>query len=138
MQKAPHTFTWPIRVYIEDTDVGGVVYYANYLKFFERARTEWLRMLSISQADLIGQHDAIFVVSGASIDYRAPARLDDEIRIASRVDRLGRVSIRFVQEAWRDDVLLASATVSVACVAFDSLRPKPIPESVRIKMQTVS
>ena len=138
MQKAPQTFIWPVRVYFEDTDVGGVVYYANYLKFFERARTEWLRALSVSHADMIGQHDAIFVVSGATIDYRSPARLDDELKIVSWVDRLGRASVRFVQEAWRDDVLLASAEVSVACVAFDSLRPMQIPDVIRAKMKAVS
>lgn len=138
MQNTQHTFTWQIRVYIEDTDVGGVVFYANYLKFFERARTEWLRALSISQSELIAQEGAIFVVSGVSIDYRAPARLDDELKVTTRIDRLGRASVRFVQEAWRDDTFLASATVSVACVEFESLRPMPIPKAIRAKMQGMS
>lgn len=138
MASTTQTFNWPVRVYIEDTDVGGVVFYANYLKFFERARTEWLRALSVSHAEMIGQLGAIFVVSGASVDYRAPARLDDELTIKSRIDRLGRASVRFVQEAWRDDTLLASGVVSVACVEFESMRPIPIPKAIMAKLQGLS
>lgn len=138
MPETPHTFTWTVRVYIEDTDVGGVVYYANYLKFFERARTEWLRALGIPHSELIEQQGVIFVVSSVAVDYRAPARLEDEIVITSSIERLGRASVRFVQQAWRDTTLLVSATVSVACVEFESLRPIPMPEAIRAKLKSVS
>lgn len=131
-------FNWPLRVYIEDTDMGGVVFYANYLKFFERARTEWLRKVDVSQSSLIDEFDTIFVVANVTVDYRLSAKLDDEIVIKSTVERMGRASVVFVQEAWRGTQLLAAGKVSVACVNASSFRPKPIPEPIRIKLQTMS
>lgn len=131
-------FNWPLRVYIEDTDMGGVVFYANYLKFFERARTEWLRKVDVSQSSLIDEFDTIFVVANVTVDYRLSAKLDDEIVIKSTVERMGRASLVFVQEAWRGTQLLAAGKVSVACVNAASFRPKPIPEPIRIKLQTMS
>lgn len=126
----PLTFEWPIRVYYEDTDAGGIVFYANYLKFFERARTEWLRVCGIDQQKLIDTAGVAFVVKRTAVEYSAPARLDDIVRVVSRIDRLGRASVDFHQEAWRDEVLLASGDIRVASVDHASIRPVGIPGAV--------
>ncbi|MCX4171184.1 MULTISPECIES: tol-pal system-associated acyl-CoA thioesterase [Paraburkholderia] len=123
-------FTWPIRVYYEDTDAGGIVFYANYLKFFERARTEWLRACGVDQNRLAGESGAIFVVRSTAVDYRAPARLDDVVKVVSRIERLGRASVDFAQEAWRDGTLLATGSIRVGCVERVALRPVAIPPPV--------
>lgn len=130
----PPVFDWPVRVYYEDTDAGGIVFYANYLKFFERARTEWLRALGIGQQELIEQQGAMFVVKSASLDYVAPARLDDQLRIATTIDKLGRASVQFLQQAWRGEQLLCSAVVKVGCVDAAALRPRALPADVAAKM----
>jgi acyl-CoA thioester hydrolase len=127
-------FTWDVRVYYEDTDAGGIVYYANYLKFFERARTEWLRSLGVNQDNLLREHDAMFVVKNVSADYHAPARLDDVIKLTLRIDKLGRASIQFVQEAWCGDRLLNTAHVKVGCVD-SALRPRAVPDAVAARMR---
>lgn len=127
-------FTWDVRVYYEDTDAGGIVYYANYLKFFERARTEWLRSLGINQDILMREHDAMFVVKNVSANYHAPARLDDVIKLTLRIEKLGRASIQFVQEAWCGDRLLNTALVKVGCVD-SALRPRAVPEAVADRMR---
>ncbi|KAF1052966.1 MAG: Acyl-CoA thioesterase YbgC [Burkholderia gladioli] len=124
-------FVWPVRVYYEDTDAGGIVFYANYLKFFERARTEWLRACGIDQRRLGDETGAVFVVRSAALDYRSPARLDDLLTIVSRIEKLGRASLDFVQQAWHDDTLLVSANVRIGCVDRDALRPTGIPPPVR-------
>lgn len=135
-------FTWTIRVYYEDTDAGGIVFYANYLKFFERARTEWLRAAGISQQALAESAQRMFVVKQTAVDYHAPAKLDDELKLTVAVERLGRASVQFVQQAWRvsgeQQQLLASGRIKVGCVDTGSLRPAPIPDSVldRIKSTT--
>jgi len=131
----PSVFTWTVRVYYEDTDAGGIVYYANYLKFFERARTEWLRSLGICQQDLLDQEGAAFVVRSASVEYIAAARLDDELKLLLTVEKLGRASIQFAQQAMRGDVLLSSASVKVGCVDKSTMRPRSLPDSVAAKMQ---
>ncbi|SOE67927.1 (3S)-malyl-CoA thioesterase [Burkholderia sp. OK233] len=123
-------FTWPIRVYYEDTDAGGIVFYANYLKFFERARTEWLRACGVDQNRLAGEAGAIFIVRSTAVDYRAPARLDDVVKVVSRIERLGRASVDFAQEAWRDGTLLATGSIRVGCVDRIALRPAAIPPPV--------
>lgn len=128
-------FKWPIRVYIEDTDMGGVVFYANYLKFFERARTEWLRSLGITQQVLLEEHALIFIVSHASVDYVKPAKLDDDLLITLEVERLGRASIHFFQQAFCGDVLLASARVQVVSVTLPKMRPAAIPQGIVDKMK---
>src|SRR3712207_1993111 len=94
-------FAWKVRVYYEDTDTGGVVFYANYLKFFERARTEWLRAAGIGQQRLLERHGVMFVVKSTAVDYHAPAKLDDELKLTVVVEKLGRASVQFVQQAWR-------------------------------------
>ena len=131
----PAAFTWTVRVYYEDTDAGGIVYYANYLKFFERARTEWLRAQGISQHDVIERHGAMFVVKNASIDYHAPAKLDDAITLTVSIEKLGHVSVQFVQQAFCGAVLLASARVKVACIDCAALKPCPLPDAVADKMR---
>jgi acyl-CoA thioester hydrolase len=131
----PSVFSWTVRVYYEDTDAGGIVFYANYLKFFERARTEWLRAQGIAQHDMRAQHGAIFVVKSAAIDYHAPAKLDDEITLTLRIEKLGRASVQFLQEAHCGAALLASAHVKVGCVDGVALKPRPLPADVAAKMQ---
>jgi acyl-CoA thioester hydrolase len=128
-------FTWTVRVYYEDTDAGGIVFYANYLKFFERARTEWLRALDVSQHALLEQHGAVFVVKNASIDYHAPAKLDDVITLTLRIEKLGRASVQFIQQASCGATLLASARVKVGCVEQASMKPRPLPDAVAAKMR---
>ena len=123
-------FSWPVRVYWEDTDAGGVVFYANYLKFFERARTEWLRNLGQSQQALREQTGAIFIVSHTAVRHLAPARLDDELRITVRLTDCGRASMSFAQQAWCGPRLLAEGTIRVGCVDASSWRPRRIPDLV--------
>ena len=114
-------FVWTLRVYWEDTDAGGVVFYANYLKFFERARTEWLRALGIEQQSLADE---------AGVVFNAPARLDDQLEIRTRIDRVGPASVQFTQEAWRGELMLASGAIRVGCVDRSTFRPAPIPDPV--------
>lgn len=123
-------FAWPIRVYYEDTDAGGIVFYANYLKYFERARTEWLRACSIDQSRLADEIGILFVVSRTALDYRAAARLDDLLTITSRLERLGRASVEFAQQAWRGDVLLATGEIRVGCIERTGFKPAALPPAV--------
>ncbi len=130
---SPATFIWPVRVYYEDTDAGGVVYYANYLKFMERARTEWLRSLGCGQNELSEREGVLFVVRTVELEYRRSARLDDELRIVSRVDAKGRASLSFRQtvvRAGEPATTLCSGLVGIACVQADSFRPTRIPKSL--------
>ena len=129
-------FIWNVRVYYEDTDAGGIVYYANYLKFFERARTEWLRAIHVEQHVLLQEHDAMFVVKSVSAEYHAPARLDDELKLTLSIEKLGRASILFVQQAWCGGQLLNTARVKVGCVGSD-LSPRAVPPSVAEKMRSI-
>lgn len=132
-------FNWTVRVYYEDTDTGGVVFYANYLKFFERARTEWLRATGVGHRSLAESHHVMFVVKSTAVDYHAPAKLDDELKLTVVVERLGRASVQFVQEAWLvggpQPQLLTNARIKVGCVNCGTFRPCPIPDEVleRIK-----
>jgi acyl-CoA thioester hydrolase len=130
MSRDDAPFSWPVRVYWEDTDAGGVVFYANYLKFFERARTEWLRGLGQSQQALREQTGAIFIVSHTQVRHLAPARLDDELRITVQLSDCGRASMNFAQQAWCGRRLLAEGTIRVGCVDASSWRPRRIPEQV--------
>ena len=134
-EKMPSLFTWTVRVYYEDTDAGGIVFYANYLKFFERARTEWLRAAGVDQQNLMEREGAAFVVKSASIDYHAPARLDDEITLTLTIEKLGRASIQFVQKACKGDLLLVDASVKVGCVDIATVRPRSLPADVADKMR---
>ncbi|MGN4074515.1 tol-pal system-associated acyl-CoA thioesterase [Burkholderia gladioli] len=133
--EAVPSFRWPVRVYYEDTDAGGIVYYANYLRFFERARTEWLRACGLDQRRLAAETGAMFVVRDTAVDYRAPARLDDPLTIVSRIERFGRASLIFVQEAWLGDLLLVSGRTGIGWVDRETLRPTGIPPSVRVALE---
>lgn len=123
-----------VRVYWADTDAGGVVYHSNYLDYCERARTEWLRDRGFSQQRLAAEEGVLFTVAGLTIDYRAPARLDDLLDVRTRVREGGRATIEFEQEVWREGespLLLASLRVRVACVDAATFRPRRIPDSIR-------
>lgn len=133
MTLPPHTaapFEFRIRVYWEDTDAGGVVFYANYLKFFERARTEWLRALGVGQQALRDATGAIFVVTDTKVRYRAPARLDDELRVTVLLSQRGTASMTITQQAWRGETLLAEGDIRIGCVDHGTFRPRRIPIEV--------
>ena len=127
-----YLFTWPARVYYEDTDAGGVVFYANYLKYLERARTEWLRSIGISQQQLVKEMDALFAVVNIQGNYRKPARLDDALTVTVDISGAGRSSLTFIQEIRRDadDLLLFDGSVKVACLT-SAFKPRSIPEEIR-------
>jgi len=127
----PREYRLPLRVYIEDTDAGGIVYYVNYLKFMERARTEWLRSLGFQHYTLFGE-DFLFVVHRAEVDYRRPARIDDELAVSVAVEKLGRASLHFTQRVRRiaDDEILAEGAVKVASVSKEKLVPRPMPAAI--------
>jgi len=133
-------FSWPARVYWEDTDGGAIVYYANYLRFLERSRTEWLRALGYSQQQLTHDPGILFAVVSLQVDYRAPARLDDELEITCEPRAEGAASLRFAQRVYRAvpagaertrtkrPGLLVEADVRVACVDARSLKPRRLPQ----------
>ncbi|NRB39513.1 MAG: tol-pal system-associated acyl-CoA thioesterase [Pseudomonadales bacterium] len=127
------TFFWPVRAYIEDTDAGGIVYYVNYLKFMERARTEALRALGFGKQFILNQ-EAMFVVHSLQVDYKKPALLDEELRVEAHIMQLKRTSMIFRQNIYRDDAgkseLLCCASVKIACVSKDQMRPTAIPAVV--------
>jgi acyl-CoA thioester hydrolase len=119
-----------VRVYWEDTDAGGVVFYANYLKFFERARTEWLRAMGFGQQRLKDEHGLMFVVAHTAVDYLRPARLDDEIDLTVALGEAGRVALTIEQQAWRGDDLLAQGAIRIGCVDAGTLKPQRIPKPI--------
>jgi len=127
---SPITFKWPIRVYYEDTDLGGVVYYANYLKFLERARTEWLRALGVEQTVLAAEHRVIFVVRSIALEYLKPAAFNDELVATVELEDTGDVQIFLVQRITRGTEELATARVRIACVNTATFRPVRIPGSL--------
>ena len=124
------TFYWPVRVYYEDTDAGGVVFYANYLKFFERARTEMLRALGFEQDDLIAKNCIIFAVRSIEVDYLRPALFNEQILVSAEVVLAKKVSVTFEQAITRGDDVLCKSTVRIACLDAKTLRPKEIPENL--------
>ncbi len=127
-------FSWPVRVYWEDTDAGGIVYYANYLKFFERARTEWLRSLGLAQRALRDSSGGMFVVSDAQVRYLQPARLDDQLIVTARPLDVGRASMTIQQQALlktaAENILLCEATIRVGWVHATSYKPARIPPTL--------
>jgi acyl-CoA thioester hydrolase len=126
------TFAWPVRVYWEDTDAGGVVYYANYLKFLERARTEWLSALGLEQDRLAEEAGVVFVVRRVEADYLRPARFNDRLQVECRLTALNRASLEMAQRVTRDDEILLQAVVRVACVERVTFRPARIPAFVTL------
>jgi len=123
-------FHWPVRVYYEDTDAGGVVFYANYLKFFERARTEMLRSMGYEQDQLITEQKLIFVVRSVQIDYLKPARFNESIDVTAEVILIKKVSLNFKQVITRGEDLLCKGNVRIACLDAETLKPKTIPEDL--------
>lgn len=123
-------FAWPVRVYYEDTDTGGVVYYANYLKFMERARTEWLRSLGFEQDQLIRDAGIIFAVRAVEVDYLRPARFNDALTVTAEVVHNGGASITFRQEVRRGDEVLCRGKVKIASLDAQTLRPRPAPAAI--------
>lgn len=128
-------FRWPVRVYYEDTDAGGVVYHASYVRYFERARTEWLRSLGCSQSQLAAEEAVLFTVVQLEIRYHKPARLDDPLQVDTRATVSGGASVQFEQELLRDDGdLLASGRVLVACIDARTFKPRRLPAALRERM----
>ncbi len=123
-------FRHAVRVYWEDTDAGGVVFYANYLRFFERARTEWLRRLGLGQQQLLARTGTHFIVTDTAVRYLHPARLDDLLDITVALRQPGRASLTLAQQALRGDELLCTGEIRIACVAAGSFRPCRIPNQI--------
>lgn len=140
LQQVKTSFNWPIRVYYEDTDGGGVVYHANYIKFMERARTEWLRALGFEQTELKTASGVLFVVRRLKMQYRRPAVFNDELEVVTRLLKIGRSLLEFEQIILRKDGQraehLTEAVVEVVCVEASQFKPVSIPDSIRnvIKM----
>lgn len=127
-------FQWPIRIYYEDTDAGGVVFYANYLKFFERARTEMLRNLGFEQDQLIVEQQIIFVVRSVQIDYLKPARFNESISVSAKITLAKKASLNFEQIITRDEDVLCKGNVRVACLNANSMKPQAIPDFLLEKL----
>ena len=127
-------FAVAMRIYWEDTDAAGIVFYANYLKFFERARTEWLRGLGFGQESLRHDPGIAFVVTETKLRYRRPARLDDVIDVSVAVVHLGQASLEIAQEARRAGELLAEGTIRIGCVELGTFRPCRIPNDIRLSI----
>ena len=128
-------FRFTMRVYWEDTDAAGIVFYANYLKFFERARSEWLRSLGFEQERLRAESGLAFVVTETSVRYRRPARLDDVIAVTVEVRHRGQASLEVAQEAWRADELLAAGTIRIGCVDLGTVRPRRFPNDILLGLR---
>ncbi|MGR9099511.1 MAG: tol-pal system-associated acyl-CoA thioesterase [Gammaproteobacteria bacterium] len=129
------SFVWPVRVYYEDTDVGGVVYYANYLKFFERARTEMLRNMGYEQDELIATQGVIFAVRSAQIEYLSPAKFNDLLDVSAVIEEVRPASLTFRQGIVRAGVELCKGKVRIACLDSETLRPKIIPDELLDKLK---
>ena len=123
-------FSWPVRVYYEDTDAGGIVYYGNYLKFMERARTEWLRSYGIDVAELADRERLMFTVRAITLDFLKPARLSDILEVSVTVGRMRKVSVELTQAIVRAGDVLCIGQVRVACVDVDTLKPKSMPKTL--------
>ena len=138
LQPELFTYSFPVRVYFENTDAGGVVYHTEYLKFLERARTEWLRHLGFDHQSLAREHRAVFIVASLAADFIKPARLDDTLAVTVQLESVGKVRCVFAQEIRREDEVLLRAKVTVACVTGEGFRPVEIPEPLRKKMEASS
>lgn len=132
-------FALTVRVYIEDTDAGGIVYYVNYLKFMERSRTEFLRSLGYDKPAIL-DGGLLLVVHSAQVTYRRPARLDDQLQVTTEVVKIGRTYVEFQQNILRGNELLCAGLIRIACVSGESMKPSPIPAAMfeRIKSHTIT
>ena len=124
-------FNWPVRVYYEDTDAGGVVFYANYLKFYERARTEMFRAMGFEQDELMTQDAVIFAVRSVQVDYLKPAKFNYMLDVSAQLSLIKNASLTFEQTIMHNDELLSTATIRIACLDATSLRPKLIPDFLK-------
>ena len=143
MNQKPDGFIWPVRIYHEDTDGGGIVYYANYLKFMERARTEYLRHLGFEQDVLKDSHQSIFVVTRVEIDYLQPAKFNDQLEVTCRVEKSRRASFQVEQtvsrlntSAGQQPEMLTSGKVTLACLHADTLAARRIPAQILSGLQS--
>ena len=136
-EPSPNAFTIPVRVYYEDTDAGGVVYYANYLKFFERCRTEWMRSAGHDQRQLALDAGIGFVARKANCENLRPAHLDDLLTVGLEVEKLTRVRVIFRQHVRRGDDELVIGTVEIACVDMATMKPAPIPDFLYSKLEAL-
>jgi len=127
-------FSFPIRVYYEDTDAGGIVYYANYLKFAERARTEHLRYLGINQESMLKEKGMGFVVKDCKINYKSPAKLDDALNMTSKIQDQRSASFKMIQKLYRGDTVLAEIEITAVFLTFPAMRPTKIPEEIIRKL----
>ena len=130
-------FIWPVRVYYEDTDSGGVVYYANYLRFMERARTEYLRHFGFEQDQLSAEVGVIFAVRSVEVDYRRPARFNELLEVSASIVQRGGASITFHQEVRRNGEVLCSGRVKIASLEAGTLRPVAIPKQIVSAMDAI-
>ena len=135
LQPELFVYSFPVRVYFENTDAGGVVYHGEYLKFLERARTEWLRHLGFDHQSLARNYRVVFIVTSLAVDFARPARLDDTLAVSVQLESVGRARCVFVQEIRRDDEVLVKAKVTVACVTGEAFKPVEIPEPLKKKME---
>ena len=130
MPSSPRAFEYPVTIFWEDTDAGGVVYYANYLKFLERCRTQWLKALGVDQLKLRAERSLQFVVANVSVDFLRPAILNDEVLVTAELGKLTGATIEFRQAVWRGSEQLIRANARVACLDSGSLKPRPIPKDL--------
>ncbi len=135
LQPELFVYSFPVRVYFENTDAGGVVYHGEYFKFLERARTEWLRHLGFNHQALARDHGMVFVVTSMALDFQKAARLDDNLAASVRLESLGKVRCVFAQEIRRDDDVIVVARVTVASLAAETFKPVEIPAALRKKME---
>ncbi len=131
MNKHAKVFSWPVRVYFQDTDAGGVVYHANYVNFMERARTEWLRSFGYSNAGMMKELGMMFVVRSIKLDYLKPALLDDMLTITARIKEMGRSRVTLLQTVLRGEELLTEGEVHLVCVTADKFKPVSVPDVLR-------
>jgi len=134
----PRPFFWPVRVYYEDTDSGGVVYYANYLRFLERARTEWLRAAGFEQDELAARHHVVFVVRSVRIEYLKPSLFNDSLRVSVELVKVGASQILVAQRVMRGREALVTAEVQLACVNATTFKPVRIPNAIITKTGPIS
>lgn len=130
------TFEWPVRVYYEDTDAGGVVYHSQYLNFMERARTEWLRHLGFEQTALRAQEGVLFVVHSMQLQFKKPAKFDDTLTVHCHLSNMGRGSFECTQTIKRDNEILIEAQVKIACVNANTFKPTGIPAPIKTAMES--
>lgn len=135
---AAQPFVWPVRVYYEDTDVGGVVYYANYLRFLERARTEWLRSFGFDMSGVAADHGVHFVVQRAEVDFLLPARLDDALNVTVSLLRASHARLVLEQAVSKGAQVLAKGRITLACITTDTWKPAQMPQALREAVEKTS